>query len=62
MSQVLTDPKCFEAMDAPEPEDVTCSKLAQSVSDLKIVADELNVLGVRLLRLAERLNALSGPT
>lgn len=62
MTQVLTDPKCFEAMDAPDPEEVTCSKAAsQAALDLKVTAIELRQLANDLLRMAVRLRDVAAP-
>lgn len=62
MTQVLTDPKCFEAMDAPDEDEVTCSKSAaeQATLDLKVLAIDLRQLAADLLRMSERLKGIAG--
>lgn len=64
MANPRLDPRCFEALDAPEADEVTCSKSAEQVNDaviaLRLMASELRVTGEALLRMAERLRGVAG--
>lgn len=59
MANPRLDPRCFEALDAPDAEDVTCTKsvgaAAQAALDLKVLAIDLRLLAGDLLRMSERL-------
>lgn len=56
MTNPQTDPRCFEALDSPDPDEVTCSKACASTAlDLKVLAIDLRQLACELLQMSERL-------
>jgi len=56
------EPRCFEALDAPDDDEVTCSKsIPNPTLDLKVLAIDLRHLACELLRMSERLKALTAP-